>query len=207
MKFSKIIFLLATLSITSAWTVSDITGGKYRFRCWFACIDQTSTQNDYVEMRDHCRELAQLKVDMAAKEAGLTGGDTSRKTMLVSLFSQCMATNGWTVPDGKDPTKSAVVATNGPAGPTVVSQTAAAAIAAPSAAAAAATRRESQAVMTRTSECAFARSSASVSSIAATRAKACDLECAQALQLAPDAPRPAACAPDTAPKYSHGNVD
>ncbi len=205
MKLTKIIFLLATLTLTSAWSVSDIVGGKYRFRCWAACVDQTAVQNDYVEMRDHCRELAQLKVDMAIKEAGLSGGDTARKSMLVSLFSQCMSTNGWTVPDGKDPSKAN--ASGGGGGPQIISPTAAAAIATPSAAAAAATKRESQAVMTRASECAFARSNAGVSSISATRAKACDLECAQGLQLAPDAPRPASCGPDSAPKYSKGSVD
>lgn len=205
MNWQKPLFLLATLTMTSAWSVSDLVGGKYRFRCYAACVDQTSTQNDYVEMRDHCRELAQLKVDMAMKEASISGDDRARKSMLVSIFSQCMAQNGWTVPDGKDPNKA--VANNGGGGPAVVSQTAAIAAAPPTAAAAAATRREQQATMTRASECAFARSSASVSSIAATRAKACDLECAQALQLSPSAPRPASCGPEALPKYSRGSVD
>lgn len=205
-KPAQLLFLLATLLSTSAWSVSDLTGGKYRWRCWMACVDQTSTQNDYVEMRDHCRELAQLKVDMAMKEQGAASTDSARKTMLVGLFSQCMGSNGWTVPDGKDATKNAAAAGGG-GGPQVVSQTAAAALAAPSAAAAAAAKRENQALMNRTAECAFARSNASVSSIAATRAKACDLECAQGLQVAPDAPRPASCPPDTAPKYARGSVD
>ncbi len=201
----KIIFLLATLTLTSAWSVSDLVGGKYRFRCYMACVDQTSTQNDYVEMRDHCRELAQLKVDMAVKEAGLSNDDKSRKSMLVSLFSQCMATNGWTVPDGKDPSKSTASIVPSPANP--ISNTAAAAIAPPSAAAAAATKREERTTLTRNTECAFARGNAAVSSISATRAKACDLECDEALKVSPGGPRPAACAPDAPPKYSKGSVD
>lgn len=205
MTWPKIVFLLATFTLTSAFSVSDILGGKFRWRCYAACVDQTSTQNDYVEMRDHCRELAQLKVDMSMKEAGIAGEDRSRKAMLVSLFSQCMSTNGWVVPDGKDPNKSGTAVAGGAAAP--VSQTAAIAAAAPSAAVAAATRRQDNAVMTRASECAFARNSASVSSIAATRAKACDYECTEALRMSPSAPRPASCPPLVVPKYSKGSVD
>ena len=207
----KSAFLAVTLICTSAWSVSDITGGKYRFRCYFACVDQTSTQNDYVEQRDHCRELAQLKVDMAMKEAAVEGGDKSRKSMLVSLFSQCMASNGWTVPDGKDPTKTVNAAANvtAPSANTAtVAAVSAASVAAPgSVAADKAIRREEKAQLMRTSECAFARSNAAVSSISAARAKACDLQCAEALQVAPGGPRPASCPGEPAPKYASGSVD
>ena len=40
----------------------------YKFRCYWACIDQTAIQDDYVEQRDRCREYAQLKLDMAENE-------------------------------------------------------------------------------------------------------------------------------------------
>ncbi|NBO18427.1 MAG: hypothetical protein EBV03_04220, partial [Proteobacteria bacterium] len=167
----------------------------------------TSTQNDYVEQRDHCRELAQLKVDMAMKEAAIEGGDKPRKAMLVSLFSQCMAANGWTVPDGKDPSKATTVAA-APAAAAMPVAVSAAAVAAPgSAAADKATKREEKSQLVRASECAFARSNAATSSIAAARAKACDLQCEQALELAPSAPRPASCPPEAVPKYASGNVD
>lgn len=205
-------FLSSCLLLTSAWSVSDIVGGKYRFRCYFACVDQTSTQNDYVEQRDHCRELAQLKADMAMKEAAIEGGDKSRKAMLVSLFSQCMASNGWTVPDGKDPSKAANAAGGAPAQAVAAAAPAAAvsaaAVAAPgSAAAEKAAKREANAQLVRASECAFARSNAATSSVSAARAKACDLQCEEALQLAPSAPRPASCPPEAPPKYASGNVD
>ena len=206
MPWLRILFLITAYVATSAWSVSDLVGGKYRFRCYFACVDQTSTQNDYVEMRDHCRELAQLKSEMAMKEAGISGDENSRKATLVSVFSKCMGANGWSVPDGKDPNK-AVVAGAGGGGPQVISQTAATAVTAPTAAVASSTKREAHARLTRSAECSYARNSASVSSIAATRAKACDLECAKALELAPDAPRPASCPPEEISKYAHGNVE
>ena len=120
-----------------------------------------------------------------------------------------MASNGWTVPDGRDPAKLAAAgaAAGAAAAPALTSPTAAAAAAAPSAAALAAGRRTEQAMLVRTSECAFARSQAAVSSIAATRAKACDYECEEALRLSPGAPRPASCPPENMPKYAKGNVD
>lgn len=204
----RMAFVLAAWVLTSAWSVEDITGGKYRFRCYFACVDQTSTQNDYVEQRDHCRELAQLKVDTALKESGLQGDDKSRKSMLVSLFSQCMAANGWTVPDGKDPNKKSdptVVAAA--AAPAVVPVSGAANAAPGTAAAAASAKQDEKAQLVRAAECGFARSNASVSSISAARAKACDLECAEALAVAPSAPRPASCPAEHSPKYAKGNVN
>ncbi|MBY0407575.1 MAG: hypothetical protein K2Q01_07775 [Rickettsiales bacterium] len=204
---SRLALALCLLALSAcSGSPSDIVGGKYRFRCWAACVDQTSTQNDYVEMRDHCRELAQLKVDMSMKEGGIYGDDKSRKSTLVSLFSQCMSSNGWTVPDGKDPSKAGTAVAGG-GGPQTVSQTAALAAAPASAAVAAATKREEQALLTRTSECGFARANAGVSSISATRAKACDLECEKALAVAPSGPRPASCPALTPPKYSKGGVD
>lgn len=202
--FPTIVFLLATLAVTSGFGLKDVLGeGKYRFRCYFACVDQTGIQNDYVEQRDHCRELAQLKVDMALKEANNGTDDRARKAMLVSIFSTCMGTNGWAVPDGKGEGSKALAA--GPPPQAITSQ---AGVGAPiSVAAVSATKAEEKSALQRSSECAFARQSASVSSIAAARAQACDLECAQALKMAPSAPRPSSCPPDLPPKYSKGGVD
>jgi hypothetical protein len=59
-------------------------------------------------------------------------------------------------------------------------------------------------VLSRAAECMFARHAAANSSIAASRAMACDLECAQALRAAPDAPRPAACPADSDPALATG---
>lgn len=59
-----------------------------------------------------------------------------------------------------------------------------------------AAEQRDKAFLARSTECAFARHSAENSSLAATRAKACDIECAERLKAAPDAPRPAACPAD-----------
>ena len=185
MRRLQIIFLITALALTSG----------YRWRCYVACTDQTSTQNDYVEQRDNCREYAQLKVDMAMRENGSLD-DRSRKTQLVSLFSQCMGNNGWIVPDGK-----------GEGGPKKVESAAVApnAASAPLVAAPAVSKSEEKATVTRASECAFARYSASFSSNAATRAAACDVECENALKAAPGAPRPASCPPDISERLSKGH--
>ncbi len=189
----RILFLISALTLTSG----------YRFRCYLACTDQTSTQNDYTEQRDKCREYAQLKVDMAMRESGGMD-DHSRKAHLVSLFSQCMGNNGWIVPDGKgEGPKTAAPAAQAAAPNTAPSQ--AITTAPPPAAVAAANKNEEKALITRASECAFARYSASVSSNAAARAQACDIECEHALRAAPGAPRPASCSPDVVPRLSKGN--
>jgi hypothetical protein len=181
MPWIRIFFLLAALAVTSG----------YRFRCYFACVDQTSTQNDYVEQRDRCREYAQLKIDMASREAGATD-DRGRKGQLVSLFSQCMANNGWTVPDGKGEGSGKLrAAAEAPAGAVPATPVM--------------SKAEEKALTTRSAECSFARQSAKVSAKAAARADACDLECNEGLRVAPDAPRPAACADAVPPRYSKGN--
>ncbi len=186
----RLLFLITALVATSG----------YRFRCYFACTDQTSTQNDYVEQRDKCREYAQLKVDMSMREAGGNIDDRNRKSSLVSLFSQCMGNNGWTVPDGKgDGSKKVEAPPPAAAAPAALSSQA---VAPPPVAV---TKAEEKSLMTRNSECAFARHSASVSSLAATRAQACDLECEHALRAAPGAPRPASCPPDLSSRLSIGN--
>lgn len=61
-----------------------------------------------------------------------------------------------------------------------------------------------RAYLARKAECDFARHSASSSSIANARAQACDIECAQRLKNAPDAPRPAACPAEFNPNLSKG---
>lgn len=174
-------------------TVLAMTSG-YRFRCYLACTDQTGIQNDYVEQRDKCREYAQYKIDMAMKESNNLD-DRSRKSQLVTLFSQCMATNGWTVPDGRGEgaPKQAAAPQAAPAQP-----------AAPSAAVTATNKAEEKSALLRNAECNFARQSASVSSNAAARAHACDLECAEGLRVAPNAPRPASCSGDVPDKFSKG---
>jgi hypothetical protein len=154
----------------------------YVFRCNWMCTDQTSVQEDYVEQRDRCRKDAQLQVDTSS--AALD--ENTKKAQLVSAFSRCMAENGWAVPDsGKAATGAAPAA--------AATAVAVPAAAAPAAATTAAKAAEEKATLSRASECAFARQSADVSSIAAARAKACDLECEQYLKAAPEAPRPAAC--------------
>ncbi|MDX1974571.1 MAG: hypothetical protein SFT92_02725 [Rickettsiales bacterium] len=176
----KLLFLVLILASTSG----------YRFRCYIFCNDQTGIQNDYIEVRDNCREYAQLKLDTGYK-APPGGDDKGKKAQLVSLFSECMAKNGWTVPDGKDKPSAAVLAKE--------------AIKDEKSEAESLTEKyKQQAAITRSSECNFARQSAANSAVAASRAKACDLECAQRLRAAPDAPRPAACPSEHSPLLERG---
>ncbi len=174
----------------------------YRFRCWFLCVDQTSTQNNYIEERDRCRDYAQLKVDMALKNSHGPIDDKARKSQLVSLFSECMSNNGWTVGD----TKSVAAPAPSPV-PAIAAPSPAMAAGGPpamTASTAATTAATAKASLTRSAECMFARHAAANSSISAARAKACDLECSERLRAAPDAPRPAACPADVTPDKSWG---
>lgn len=193
MHWLRIAFMITVLATTSG----------YRFRCYFACVDQTGIQNDYVEQRDRCREYAQLKVNMAMRESGGYPDEKSRKTHLVTLFSQCMSTNGWIVPDGRGEGPKGGAAAAAAAATAPISSAATAAP--PSATQVAANKAEERAQMIRSSECAFARHQADVSSIARTRAHACDLECEEALRLSPGAPRPPSCPSDLSPRLSKGN--
>ncbi len=147
------------------------------------CTDQTAVQNDYIEERDRCREYSQLKLDMALKESGGPNDDKTKKALLINLFSECMASHGWTVPDSKGDTKTAA-----PTPPT------------PEAAAAQlAAANEKKAFLARASECEFARSAADMSSVSRIRAQACDAECNARTKAAPTGPRPAACPADVKP--------
>lgn len=184
----RLVFLLSVALLASG----------YKFRCWWMCQDQTAVQNDYVEQRDRCRQYAQLKLDMAMRSSGDKNTPQSRNARLISLFSDCMGQNGWNTTDLKTATPVSPLATPGTAaGKPPANAPAALAGQAPEtpppAATAASTAQEDRAFIARKSECAFARQSASVSSLAATRARACDLECAERVKIAPDAPRPAAC--------------
>jgi hypothetical protein len=186
----KLIFLLATFFATSGYT----------FRCWILCSDQTNIQSEYVEKRDLCREYAQLKLDMVAKHAP-GEGDKSHKAQLVTLFAECMNKNGWNVPGAH---QDSVDGGNAPpieAARTAPVSSTPGAQAGPNTAAIAA---EERAGLLRSSECNFARYAASTSSIQAARAKACDLECAERLRAAPEAPRPAACPAGSSPTMATG---
>jgi hypothetical protein len=186
-------------------SVALMTSG-YKFRCWWMCQDQTAIQNDYVEQRDRCRQYAQLKLDMASRAAGDRNNAQARNSRLISLFSDCMGQNGWNTTDLKAAPPVSPLATPGMPAKPPENATAALAGQAPAAPPpAATTAQDERAAITRKAECAFARQSASVSSLAATRARACDLECAERVKLAPDAPRPAACPSGPIPGMESGS--
>ncbi len=202
MKWLKAGFLIAVLAMSSG----------YRFRCWMFCMDQTSTQHDYIEQRDKCRAYAELKQDMQIRGT-VKGPATTRdkKTALISLFNECMANNGYNITNPAPPPPMATAAAAPPAAMGLAAQPASASASAAAQAAGAAAaaqaapklaiveRSENKTALSRHSECNFARHAAKHSTIAATRAKACDLECAQRLKAAPDGPRPAACPSDRSP--------
>jgi len=163
-------------------------------RCYLACTEQTGIQNDYLKDRDDCRDYAQDKIDLAMRESP-SQDDKSRKVQLVSLFSQCMSTRNWSVPDGKGESGGSKIA-------------AAPATALPAAPGLPPTptlsKAEEKSLLQRAAECALARQYAGSSKIYAARAEACDLECSEGLRLTPDAPRPASCLPSFPPKAAKG---
>ena len=184
----KSLLLLLTLVFTPG----------FRFHCFIFCSDQTNIQDEYTEVRDKCRDYASLKLDMEVKNHSGPVDDKTRKALLVSLFSECMNRSGWTVPsvdqspDGKNEQAAAGARpSSGDAGDT--DEAAAIHAATHAQKTQLAQDPEERAAILRSSECNFARYSAATSSIAAARARACDLECAERLKAAPDAPRPAAC--------------
>lgn len=159
--------------LLAALTISS----GYRFRCYIFCTDQTGIQNDYIEQRDQCRKYAELKLDMAMRSVQGPADNKTTKSQLVNLFNECMANNGWNIVQDTKPAT--------PPPPATPEELEA--------------RYNEKAALSRSSECMFARYAAANSSIAAARAKACDLECTQRLKSAPDAPRPAACPTDIEP--------
>ncbi len=78
-------------------SVAVLSSG-YRWRCYAACDEQTSIQNDYVEQRDECREEAQNNLDAAMAKTANPNSEKARKAKLVVLFSDCMGKFGWDVP-------------------------------------------------------------------------------------------------------------
>jgi hypothetical protein len=189
---TKLAFILTLLVIT------QIATSGYRFRCYAFCKDQTSVQDEYTEQRDHCRRYAQLKSEMSS----FSGEDKDRKAQLITMFSDCMSRRGWVVPDGRDgrPLPPDGIAAAGPAAAGVGASAAGAPQQDPVAA-----EQERRAFIARASECNFARQNTGVSSNAAARAKACDLECEHRLSAAPDAPRPAACPAEISDVLSTGH--
>lgn len=166
----RIVLLVACMQAVSA----------YQFRCWLFCGDQTAVQNDYVGARDKCRKYAQLRIETDTSSTELRE-ERARAQKLISLFSSCMADNGWTIPDGKGGQQAAGSApVQAAANPTNDAATLAA-------------QRREKAYLARSSECAFARHGAAYSSISRTRAEACDIECAEQRKATPGASRPAAC--------------
>jgi hypothetical protein len=189
--------------IVSLLVAASLVTSGYRFRCYMFCNDQSTIQAEYVEQRDHCRQFAQLKAETSTP---LGMDDKKAKSQLITLFSDCMSRNGWAVPDGKD--KAAIATGTGgnpaAAGPAAAGVGASAA-GAPQQSPTPVNEAENQSQIARASECNFARQNASVSSNAAARAKACDLECEHQLKAAPDAPRPPACRADMKSNLSRGH--
>jgi hypothetical protein len=201
--FTQILLLIVAMQAVSG----------FKFRCWVFCTDQTSVQTDYVDARDSCRHYAQLRIETDTSNPELID-EKNRTAKLISLFSSCMADRGWTVPDGKSGQQAAAPipvptpgASTGNAPPPIVTAAPAASpapqtvVANPAIVTAEEARmlndqRRQKNYLARQSECAFARHGAAYSSVAATRAKACDIECAQHLKADPEGMRPAACLAD-----------
>ena len=205
---TRLLCLVAVLLATSGFT----------FRCFVFCNETTGIQADYTAQRDDCRDYAQTKLETLIEKPGAPPlEEKERKAKLVSLFSECMGKNGWTVPDGKpaEKEKTAAAAVTpapaaAPAPATSVATQPATATAAPVMAVtvtptpqnlaapatpptAPAPKPEMSAETRRSAQCGFARYAASSSSNAAKTAEECDIECAEALKKQSGGPLPAAC--------------
>ncbi len=61
-----------------------------------ACTDTTEIQRGYVDLRDKCREMSELKLDFYIKsQKDLNAKDKNAE--LTTLFSDCMFSQGWIV--------------------------------------------------------------------------------------------------------------
>lgn len=146
--------------------------------CLASCVETTSTQRDYAEARDTCRLMAEQRVGSAQNVAAPS--ENYKKSLLLA-FKDCMSSQGWSVtgPEhgGGSPTSDAgvgippvIAATVAPIGPS-----------------------PQEMYEKRQKECAYARQAMHHSSNARALARACDIECENKKQLAPDMPKPAAC--------------
>lgn len=61
-----------------------------------ACGGHTDVQQEYVEKRDACREIATLKLETYFAEDAASD-NRERNAILLSLFSDCMYQGGWNV--------------------------------------------------------------------------------------------------------------
>ena len=61
-----------------------------------ACINQTSVQSDYVSNRDGCQVYAESNI-ARFMQSGEIENIRARNAKLVTLFSDCMFEQGWTV--------------------------------------------------------------------------------------------------------------
>jgi hypothetical protein len=174
MRLIKILFLILVFPFTAALT----------YPCYWFCTEQTSLQRDYVSSRDECRDYAQNKLEQLNDG---TLDDVGRKSRLVSLFSDCMARNGWTVPDGRGDKGDKPQGPLGEKKPAAGIQPVVEAPSPPS------TTPAKKPRPPRALECALARHATHESTNAAGIAKDCDQECAVLRQQFPNGPRPAAC--------------
>lgn len=179
---------MAWIALALALTLTGCNGDIWGPLCFAFCTDSTHVQRQYVDNRDQCRYLAELKTENMPPEKNpdtdpsISGGaaDKTNKVRMVGTFSECMNSTAWAVPGpaGEEKKAEAAAANTQPGG-----------LAPPPPAPASVQDAQRR----RAAECAFARQSADASIIAKKRAEACDLECTQQLELAPGAPKPAAC--------------
>lgn len=169
---AQILCLIASMQMLSGFT----------FRCWWFCTDQTAIQNDFLDDRAECQGVADEKLGPEiAPSPNEAPNKAARTQKLISIFSDCMKTKGWTipVPEGKasPPPQPAPVALKAAPPPPP------------------APKIDSYAK--RYNECSYARHSADISSVAHVRAKECDVQCTKELRSWKYGERrPAAC-PDT----------
>lgn len=66
------------------------------------CIDSVGLQREYVASRDGCREMAEMKMGMYVQPGGFPVSEKEKNAMLLSLFSECMRGENWTVAKPKE---------------------------------------------------------------------------------------------------------
>ncbi len=61
-----------------------------------ACANQSSVQRDYLAQRDNCQDMAERDIHRYIHPQAMMT-DKDRNAQLVTLFSDCMFLQGWTV--------------------------------------------------------------------------------------------------------------
>lgn len=159
-----------------------------RYATWFSSVlllmgcETTSTQRDYADKRDVCREYSELRVATLSQPGAGKG-----QRRLLKEFGRCMQREGW----GVSGPRTGPIVDSVPPGGTVPGQP----NPTPLPPQPKPNKARKTAYQQRSAECAYARHAADHSARAAAMAKQCAAQCKEKLARGAGKRRPAACPP------------